>query len=72
MTSKIYTDNVQSFLTERHATLPLNFAVNAQKIADVHGTVEVQVDGLITYVFSEDYGPESQGGYHVQVQNALV
>lgn len=72
MTSQIYTDDVETFLTDRHAGMPRNYAVNAQKLANEHGTVEIDVDGLITYVFSEDYGPESRGGYHVQVLNALV
>lgn len=70
MTSKIHVTDIVNFLMSQRVLY--NDAFNAWKIATLHGTVAVSVNGLITYEFAETYDGDRITGFDVRVQNALV
>jgi hypothetical protein len=57
---------------EEH-NVPTDVAESAERMADLHGTVAVLQNGLITFEFAQTYN-ETVGstGFDVRVQNALV
>lgn len=67
----IHIYDIVGWLTQRH--IPLDVALSAERLADIHGTVEVPASGLITYELAETWNSTvGSTGYNVRVRNALL
>lgn len=67
----IHIFDIVGWLTQRH--IPIDVALSAERLADIHESVAVPASGLVTYEFARTWNSTvGSTGYNVRVRNALL